>query len=108
MANDDNVFDLSKFKKEQQSQKQPQQKQLTQQDVMEAPDVQCVRCGGELFLPANRLKRISKLLTGAQQDQIYPMQTLVCANCGWEFGRKMQEQEETPSTAFDDSSDEEE
>lgn len=95
---DDNVFDLNKFRKEQQQQHGAQSQQaprLTRQDVMDAPDVQCSNCGKELFLPATRLKRISKLLTGAAEDQMVPMQTLVCANCGIELGNEFDKTNDT-------------
>lgn len=105
----DNIHDLSKFKKEQQQGQQPQQPQITKEDVMDAPDVGCSRCGGELFLPATRFKRLSKLLTGESEDRLVNLQTMVCAACGLEFGKdpNVDAQNEdvgqdSPKTTFDE------
>lgn len=97
------ILDINGSKGNGGQQQPPQPKQLTQQDVMDAPDVGCVRCDGELFLPATRFKRISKLLTGESEDKLVNLQTMVCAACGWEFGKEVPESVNTtePKTTFD-------
>jgi len=38
--------------------------------------------GGKIFLPADRFKKISRLLTGAPKDSVMPIELYVCAACG--------------------------
>lgn len=40
------------------------------------------KCGSDLYLPAFKFKKVSKLLTGAPQDQIIPLEVFVCSSCG--------------------------
>ena len=44
--------------------------------------VKCEECGGEIFMPAYMLRKVSKLLIGAKNDGIIPIDTFVCAKCG--------------------------
>jgi len=39
-------------------------------------------CGGEIFLPAMKFRRISKFVVGQPNDQIVPIQVFICSNCG--------------------------
>jgi hypothetical protein len=39
-------------------------------------------CDNDIFMPAMKFKRISKLLTGAKEDQIAPIQVFMCTACG--------------------------
>jgi len=98
------IHDLSKFQKEQQQKGQSSQPQVTRQDVMDAPDVGCARCGGQLFIPAFRFKRLSKLLTGEAEDRHVQLQTMVCASCGLELGSQPKEEDpiEEGKTSFDE------
>lgn len=108
---DGKIFNLNDMKNKPQPQAQPHQ--LTRQDVIDAPDVQCMNCGGELFLPATRFKRISKLLLGEAEDKLVNIQTMVCANCGMELNPmadvgkgnipdKKDLENDEPTTAFDE------
>jgi hypothetical protein len=45
-------------------------------------DVNCEKCGMDLFLPSMKFKKVSRLLTGTPNDQIVPIEVFVCANCG--------------------------
>ncbi len=47
----------------------------------DARDMNC-ECGGSIFLPAYRFKKISRLLTGAPKDSVMPIELYVCSNCG--------------------------
>lgn len=53
-------------------------------DISQATDIVCKtdECGGKLFLPAARFKKVSKILTGAPQDMLLPIDVYVCAKCG--------------------------
>lgn len=44
--------------------------------------IDCVKCGGDLFLPSFKFKKVSRLLTGSPKDQIIPIEVFVCGNCG--------------------------
>ena len=50
-------------------------------NLNDARDMDC-ECGGKIFLPGYRFKKISRLLTGAPQDSIMPIELYVCASCG--------------------------
>ena len=50
-------------------------------DVSKTLPVKCEKCGSEYFEMALWLRRIPKLLIGAQADQLYPVPVYKCANC---------------------------
>ncbi len=50
-------------------------------NLNDARDMNC-ECGGNIFLPAYRFKKISRLLTGAPKDSVMPIELYVCASCG--------------------------
>lgn len=60
---------------------QPQQPQISIKPS-DLQDINCHKCGGDLYLPSFKFKKVSKLLVGADQDQIIPIQVYVCASCG--------------------------
>ena len=43
--------------------------------------VKC-KCGGETFSPAIKLRRISRLITGAAEDAMQPIEVFLCIDCG--------------------------
>ena len=43
--------------------------------------VKC-ECGGETFSPAIKLRRISRLVTGAAEDALQPIEVFLCIECG--------------------------
>lgn len=51
-------------------------------DLREQPTVTCENCGGEYFKEVAILKKVSRLLTGSQEDTIVPFPTYKCDNCG--------------------------
>jgi len=57
---------------------QPQKVNIKPEDLQ---SVVCT-CGGELYLPSFKFKKVNKLLTGAPKDQIIPIEVFVCAACG--------------------------
>lgn len=50
-------------------------------NLNDARDMTC-GCGGKIFLPAYRFKKISRLLTGQPKDSVMPIELYVCSNCG--------------------------
>lgn len=59
---------------------QPPQQQINIKPE-DLQDIIC-ECGGELYLPSMKFKKVNKLLTGSSQDQIIPIEVFVCAACG--------------------------
>ena len=47
----------------------------------EQPTVQCEECGNKFFKKVTVMKKISRLLTGASQDEIVPLETYACDKC---------------------------
>lgn len=39
-------------------------------------------CKNEIFMPAMKFRKVSKLLTGSKEDQIIPVQVFLCTSCG--------------------------
>jgi hypothetical protein len=58
---------------------QPQQPKI---DLSQAQDLNCVHCGGEYFISAVMVKKISKFVTGTANDAVLPVDVLLCGNCG--------------------------
>ena len=50
-------------------------------NLNDARDMDC-DCGGKIFLPGYRFKKISRLLTGGAKDSVMPIELYVCASCG--------------------------
>jgi len=44
--------------------------------------IKCEKCGCEVFFPAYVLRHVSKLLIGASEDGVIPLNTFACAKCG--------------------------
>ena len=42
----------------------------------------CEKCKHNVFVPAYFLRKVSRLLIGAQEDGIVPVNTFACAKCG--------------------------
>ena len=53
-----------------------------QVDLSSSTPLTCPNCGDDTFLPAIKMRKISKLLTGTPQDMILPIDVFLCANCG--------------------------
>ena len=45
-------------------------------------DVKCDECGGEYFRAVALVKRLSPLVSPAGKEQIVPLQTFRCDDCG--------------------------
>jgi DNA-directed RNA polymerase subunit RPC12/RpoP len=49
--------------------------------VKNAEYIECENCGSRVFEEKMMIKKISKFMTGASQDQIVPMPVIACAQC---------------------------
>lgn len=54
-------------------------------DIEKLPNICCKHCGGRYFKSLIVLKHLSRILSKDGQDNIIPMQVLVCDKCGKEL-----------------------
>lgn len=50
------------------------------------PYLECEKCQSQVFTERLMIKKVSKLLTGSQQDGIIPIPVIACASCGHVIG----------------------
>jgi hypothetical protein len=43
---------------------------------------EAVYCKSEVFMPAMKFRKVSKVLTGTPEDQVIPVQVWMCCACG--------------------------
>lgn len=60
------------------------QKQQIKLDISKTTAVVCDNegCDSEVFIPAMKFRRVPKLMTGAKEDQLLPVQIFMCVSCG--------------------------
>ena len=51
-------------------------------NVADQPNVECENCKNIFFDKVTVIKKISKLLVGTPDDQLVPMETYKCTECG--------------------------
>ena len=51
-------------------------------NVADQPNVKCEECENLYFNKVTVIKKISKILVGTPDDQLVPMETYICAECG--------------------------
>jgi len=51
-------------------------------DLTQATDMLCDNCKNPYFIEVMMIKKVSKLLIGADKDQVFPIPVLQCAKCG--------------------------
>lgn len=56
--------------------------QQIQVNIKDAQDVKCEECENIFFDKVTIIKKISKLLVGTSEDQLVPMETYRCSECG--------------------------
>jgi len=56
--------------------------QQIQVNVADSPNVECENCKNIFFDKVTVIKKISKLLVGTPDDQLVPMETYKCTECG--------------------------
>ena len=52
-------------------------------DISASVPVFC-KCGGKTFLPAMKMRKLSKLAYGGDQDMMIPFEVYLCGDCGEE------------------------
>jgi len=50
-------------------------------DIKKQPTVSCEKCGSTFFREVVLMKKVSKLLTGSNEDSIVPFPTYRCDDC---------------------------
>lgn len=63
---------------------QNQSKNSVSIDFSKTSEYKCdnPECNGELFMPATKFRKVSKLIAGTTEDQLIPIQVFVCMACG--------------------------
>jgi predicted nucleic acid-binding Zn ribbon protein len=51
-------------------------------NLSDAPYLECEECGGKVFEERMMIKKISRFMTGGDQDSIVPIPVISCAKCG--------------------------
>jgi DNA-directed RNA polymerase subunit RPC12/RpoP len=49
--------------------------------IMDSTSVECTQCGFDQFLPVVKMRKLSGILTGEQEDTFIPIQLYNCLNC---------------------------
>jgi hypothetical protein len=58
--------------------------QQQQIDIKKTTAVICDNedCNNDMFMPAMKFRKVSKILAGTKDDQIIPVQVFMCTACG--------------------------
>ena len=56
--------------------------ELEAKHILTAPNVVCPSCGSKLFIEAVALKKLSAILSPTGREEIVPIPTFVCVECG--------------------------
>jgi hypothetical protein len=51
-------------------------------NLTDAPYLECEECECRVFEERMMIKKISKFMTGSDQDSIVPIQVIACSKCG--------------------------
>ncbi|CAB4158964.1 hypothetical protein UFOVP699_48 [uncultured Caudovirales phage] len=51
-------------------------------NLAETPYIECEECKFTVFEEKMMIKRVSKFMTGSDQDSIVPIPVIACAKCG--------------------------
>jgi hypothetical protein len=51
-------------------------------DITKTEPVGCKKCGGEVFIQGFSFRRVPRLLTGKQKDEMLPVELFLCGDCG--------------------------
>jgi hypothetical protein len=60
----------------------PNTGQGPQIDITSSTALRCSQCGDDTFLPAVKIRKISRILTGTPKDAVVPIDVFLCSNCG--------------------------
>ena len=78
---------------------QPQGRQInfTLAELNAMLNSKCPKCGGETFIQAFLLKRVSPLMAQSGHVEVLPIQTFICTNCKHQLSSKDVENEPAES-----------
>lgn len=51
-------------------------------DLSVSKPIVCGNCGYDVFLPGTKMRKVSKLAAGTEQDVVIPFEILLCGSCG--------------------------
>jgi hypothetical protein len=51
-------------------------------DLSVSKPIVCAHCGYDVFLSGTKMRKVSKLAAGTEQDVVIPFDTLLCGSCG--------------------------
>ena len=51
-------------------------------DLSKTEAIACKKCGGEVFVQGFGFRKISKLVTNKQKDEVLPVELFLCGDCG--------------------------
>lgn len=51
-------------------------------DLSTSKPICCIQCGYDVFIGGTKMRKISKLAAGTEQDVVVPFEILICGNCG--------------------------
>ena len=58
--------------------------QQQQIDIKKTTAIVCdnAECKNDMFMPAMKFRKVSKIMAGTKDDQIIPVQVFMCTSCG--------------------------
>jgi hypothetical protein len=51
-------------------------------DLSVSKPIVCAHCGYDVFLSGTKLRKVSKLAAGTDQDVVIPFDVMLCGSCG--------------------------
>lgn len=51
-------------------------------NLSDAPYIECEECSWQVFEEKMMIKKVSKFMTGSEQDSIVPIPVIACSKCG--------------------------
>jgi DNA-directed RNA polymerase subunit RPC12/RpoP len=54
----------------------------------ELPDIECHKCKSKIFIPAQRIKRLSAILSPDGQERYVNIAVMICAMCSEELSQR--------------------
>lgn len=51
-------------------------------NLADAPYIECEECKGKVFEERMMIKKVSKFMSGSDQDSIVPIPVIACSSCG--------------------------
>ncbi len=51
-------------------------------DLSVSKPIVCAHCGYDVFIAGTKMRKVSKLAAGTEQDVVIPFEIMVCGECG--------------------------